>query len=402
MQLKKYIFSLGLIGLGTMSWSQTKVGLVNNGAHLVIMPKTYLQVGGNITTQKRGQLVNHGTLRVGGNFTQLTQGSYQDTTNSAVKFISNAEQTLESDAITPIRITNLSVNNQNGLTLKSHLVLKASLELMPKNKLKLGDYNVELAKDLKFYQIGSSNYLVTNGKGIVQQFVGNQPAFFHVGNRSYNPMQLFNTGVPDTFDIKVLDEAPMRQDTNLAFTEKAVKRVWELGRRDSGFPLVAVELYWNAADELPNLDKKKTMIQFWGTLGSPFPYVSPAEMDAKTNCWKTGNDLVQLIGDVNSFWITEPTGLDIKTTTSAAKVQPNPAESYTTLVTTEDNVGKEYTISNMSGNIVQKGKIVSTEQQIDVSNLPAAIYFMNIGAIGTTRTKFAKLEHSSREIYFPL
>jgi Secretion system C-terminal sorting domain len=391
MQIKKYIVSLGFIGLGTLSWGQPKVGLVNHGAHLVIMPKTYLQVGGNITTQQSGQLVNFGTLRVGGNFTQLTQGSYTDTTNSFVKLVSHVEQILESDAVTPIRIANLSVNNQNGLTLKSHLALKASLELLPNNKLKLGDYNVDLAKDLKFYQIGSSNYLVTNGKGVVQQFVGNDIAFFYVGNSTYNPMQLINTGVPDTFDLKVLDEAPMRQDTNLAFSEKAVKRVWELGRRANGFPLIALELYWNAADELPNLDKKKTMIQFWGTLGSPFPYIVPAETDSKTNCWKTSNDLVQLIGDVNSFWITEPTGVDIKTPTSAAKVQPNPADSYTTLVTTEDNVGKEYSISNLSGNIVQSGKITSTEQQIDTSNLPAAIYFMNIGAIGTTRTKFVKL-----------
>ncbi|MEN9610286.1 MAG: hypothetical protein RLZZ628_1100 [Bacteroidota bacterium] len=388
MTFKKYVSLISVFGFGTLCWSQTKGSITNDGASLILMPKTFMQVVGDVTVQNKGQFVNKGTITLGGHLKQLTKGSYKDTSNSFINFVSNADQIIQSDAVTPVQINNLTVNNQHGLILNGHLAIQKSVELLPNNKIKLGKFNVNLATDIKYTQIGATNYFVTNGDGFVQQSVGNAAAFFHVGNSSYNPMQLFNTGIIDTFEIRVLDSTPIGQATRLPLTEKGVKRLWLLGRHLNTFPLIALELYWSKADELPNLDKSKTMIEFWGTLGSPFPYVSPAQ--TKGNLLMVSNDLVQLIGKVNLFWVEEPTYINFPPA-PAIKVQPNPADSYFTLSTSPENVGKPYSISNMSGNVVKTGKITETNQYIDVSGLPAGIYFMNIGAIGSSRTRFAKL-----------
>jgi Secretion system C-terminal sorting domain len=383
MQFKKYVFSIGLICLATLGWSQTKVGLMNNGANLVIMPKTYMRVAGDVTTQKSGQLINNGIIALSGNFAQLTKGLYKDTTNSLIAFVDNAEQMVQSDALTPIQITNLSVNNQNGLVLKSHLAIKEGLELMPNSKLKLGNYNVNLAKNVKFYQIGANNYIVTNGTGSVQQLIMNGFGIFPIGNSSYNPLQLINNGQADTFKVRVEDRAPAQFQTFGGFESGCVKRVWEISKQINSVALIALDLYWSEKEELPYFHRNNSMIDFYTTFGTPIPRLSPAIRS--NNLWKNSNDNIQMIGLKNFFWVAEASST-IKQ--KVLNIKPNPARSYIIVTTTAEDVGQPYEIVNLLSTVVQKGIITSSSQEVNIESLQAGNYFL---VVNNQRTRFVKL-----------
>jgi hypothetical protein len=389
MKLKKYSLSMLLIGLEIMGWSQNQVNLINNGANLVIATGTNLYVTGNLTHQNKGRIINNGILKIKGHFVQKTNATYIDSVNASLSFEGNSLQLLSSDTKTPMKISNLIVNNQSALILLTHVVLKKELNLFPNSKLRLYDYNLILDSNITYRQIGSTNYIVTDGDGSVQQKIGSNSTFFYVGNSTYNPIEFFNTGITDTFGIRVLDKVPNNYITIAGTPYGSVKRVWEVNRKLKQRAFAAMDVYWSEKEETTDFDRNKCILNFYETITSPVPIISPAMRIS--NLWRTSNDNIQLLGNINYFWVEALSSNFSKYPIDGLKVQPNPADNYITLSTSADNIGKLYSISNMSGNIVKTGKITETNQQIDVSDLPAGIYFLNIGAIGTTRTKFTKL-----------
>ena len=64
-------------------------------------------------------------------------------------------------------------------------------------------------------------------------------------------------------------------------------------------------------------------------------------------------------------------------TQSEFQVYPNPSESDFTIVSS--SIGESYTIVDAKGVVLKRGTIQSVSQKLDVSNLPANIYFLNIG-----------------------
>jgi Secretion system C-terminal sorting domain len=383
MTFKKYVSLISLFGLGTLSWSQTKVSLVNNGANLVIMPKTVLRVAGNVTTQNSGQFINKGFIVLGGNFAQLTKGVYKDTTNSLMAFVDTAGQMLQSDALIPIQITNLSVNNPNGLTLKSHLALKEGLELMPNSKLKLGNYNVHVSNNLKYYQVGANNYFMTNGTGSVQQFIMSASNFFPVGNSSYNPLQLINNGQADTFKVRVEDRAPAQFQSFSGFESGCVKRMWEVSKQINNSTLMALDLYWSEKEELPNFHRNSSMVDCYKTFSTLASTASSAIQN--NNLWKISNDNIQMTGVKSFFWVAEA-NLAIKE--KILSIKPNPARSYIIVTATAEDVGQPYEIVNLLSTVVQKGILTSSTHEINVDALQAGNYFL---VVNNRRTRFTKL-----------
>jgi hypothetical protein len=391
MQLKKYIVSVGFIGLVLLSWGQSQIGLTNNGANLVITAGTNLLIMGDLTHQNKGQIVNNGVLKLRSHFIQNTGAIYIDSINGSLSFEgNNTLQMFDADSKTPVSVSNLSVSNQDELTLATDLVIRKGLNLFPNTKLRLNDYNILLDSNIVYHQIGSTNYIKTNGWGTVQQILASKPRFFHIGNSSYNPVQFLNTGITDTFSIRVMDGAPQSFNSLSSSPYGVVKRVWQVHRKLNHFLPAVMEVYWSESEEGDYFDRKKSVLSFTSTLNSFTPTIASPAVRVN-DFWKTINDELEIKGMTDYFWVEEAKVDYPNNATGTLSAQPNPADTYINLSVSAEDVGKEYSISNMSGNVVQIGKIVSKEQQIDTSNLPAGIYYINIGAIGTTRTKFVKL-----------
>jgi len=60
-------------------------------------------------------------------------------------------------------------------------------------------------------------------------------------------------------------------------------------------------------------------------------------------------------------------------------VYPNPVVDQLNVVIDQSSIGKEYTITDMSGKILMKNKIPSQEFQIDMSGLSGGVYKIEIG-----------------------
>jgi hypothetical protein len=346
---------------------------------------------GDLTHQNKGQIVNNGVLKLRSHFIQNTGAIYIDSINGSLSFEgNNTLQMFDADSKTPVSVSNLSVSNQDELTLATDLVIRKGLNLFPNTKLRLNDYNILLDSNIVYHQIGSTNYIKTNGWGTVQQILASKPRFFHIGNSSYNPVQFLNTGITDTFSIRVMDGAPQSFNSLSSSPYGVVKRVWQVHRKLNHFLPAVMEVYWSESEEGDYFDRKKSVLSFTSTLNSFTPTIASPAVRVN-DFWKTINDELEIKGMTDYFWVEEAKVDYPNNATGTLSAQPNPADTYINLSVSAEDVGKEYSISNMSGNVVQIGKIVSKEQQIDTSNLPAGIYYINIGAIGTTRTKFVKL-----------
>ncbi|MHC1776389.1 MAG: T9SS type A sorting domain-containing protein [Lentimicrobium sp.] len=99
------------------------------------------------------------------------------------------------------------------------------------------------------------------------------------------------------------------------------------------------------------------------------------------NCWR---GVLDNEGQLKFYAITCP-GDSIVMNTQQTKspenilVYPNPASNTITVNLTNKQVNKpEYRIYNVSGQLQEKGRLRSDNQALDISGLPAGIYFINI------------------------
>lgn len=101
--------------------------------------------------------------------------------------------------------------------------------------------------------------------------------------------------------------------------------------------------------------------------------------------WNNG-ELLFKVGDVDCDYVYENHHIGVdEIAENGFAIYPNP--SHDVLFVLSDIIEEEYRIINILGEIVQSGKIISENQQIDVSSLTEGIYFITIGS---SSTKFLK------------
>ena len=102
--------------------------------------------------------------------------------------------------------------------------------------------------------------------------------------------------------------------------------------------------------------------------------------------WQDG-ELVYQNGDQDCDEIYEQhhLGVDEIDAENGFVIYPNP--SHDVLYVLSDNIYSEYRITNLMGQTLIVGEIISENQQINVSSLPVGMYFITIGS---RTTKFLK------------
>lgn len=128
------------------------------------------------------------------------------------------------------KINILSMQGAGGAILREPITIDSMLEL------NWGKLHLDTS-DLLFKEVqggNDSSYLHTNNIGRAISMVDTQTQIFPIGKSSYNPLKITNnTGVSDTFAVRVLDEVYSQGLTGNTIQDPRIKRTWDIEKKNN-------------------------------------------------------------------------------------------------------------------------------------------------------------------------
>jgi hypothetical protein len=99
----------------------------------------------------------------------------------------------------------------------------------------------------------ATSYVKTASTGILSRNVAGTATTFPIGNGSFNPATLTNTGTADVFSLRVIDNVTSNgTGVGATTTEAVVNRTWMIDEATIGGSNVTLRLQWNGAGEQIN------------------------------------------------------------------------------------------------------------------------------------------------------
>ena len=187
-----------------------------------------------------GDLYVGGNLSNGGTFTHNTRAVFFNGTTQSVSGSFNT--TGASNGFAYVRI-----NNGTNVTLGANAVIANDLTFNS-GKVTLSTFNLTMSSSATITTPTSANYVVTNSTGQLKQVVAASNKFFPVGNSSYDPITLNNSGTSDTYGVNVLDGA-VSTALDPTYT---VNRRWQVTEATSLNSNLAVTAQYNGGEENTN------------------------------------------------------------------------------------------------------------------------------------------------------
>lgn len=288
MNIKKYLRISLLLYLPI--FLQAQVNFINTGAMVKVNNGINLRVeNGSITNKNTGGISNEGNIYLDLNFIQNTGGDYIGSAASWLWFEGAANQNIISDA--PLNISRLRVDNGNRLIINNSVTTKYQVDLTNNGNIELGNFNLIMHPGATITGYDAANYIITNGTGFLQREVAGTNEMFPVGNTTYNPATLQNTGTPDNFQVRVFDQLLDEGTTGFVHTENGVGRTWMISEEIVGGSNLTTTLQWNTADELASFDRTNSGISHHlsGTLwDNPTVYTAATSVGAAWSQTRTG------------------------------------------------------------------------------------------------------------------
>lgn len=242
----------------------------------------YLIVNNTALVLKGMDLVNNGTV---------------ESEDGTVQFSGTTTNAITGD--NAVALDTLSLNKLGGdLTLAQAISVKGQVNL-ESGKVVLNDETMQLLDGATINGGNSDNYIQTNGSGVLSQPVADGDVIFPVGNSSYNPIILNNSGgTADDYTVKVSDELLEDGDSGNPITQYAVNRTWKVTESTTGGSNLAMTLLWAAADEIGTTGSNYLMANYFGGWNDVGATYSGTNMGLNS---MTANDL----SDVGSFGVFE-------------------------------------------------------------------------------------------------
>lgn len=247
--------------------------LNNNGAIIKNTSNTHLRI-------EQGSILNTGTidndanLYLDANYMQTGAGNYIGSSLSWLWFEGNTLQQINAAAIPKLR-----VDNGNQLSLLSNLMVSNQVDLMNNGSVLLNSFNLLIPTGASITNYDINHYIRTNSTGYLQQEVGAIAVIFPVGNSSYNPLTINNTGSIDNFRLRLLDEVYDAGTSGAIKTERVVDRTWLLDEETAGGSVANLTVEWAQSEELLSFDRNNCGIAHWN--GSDWDH--PATHTAAAN-----------------------------------------------------------------------------------------------------------------------
>lgn len=230
-KIKCYII-LGLLACLPYS-SQAQTHLVNQG---------HLTSGGGFVVLNNTQLANNGTINQNTGTLKM-MGAATDAQSSIGGTSTSTVQNLT------VSKTANNVLLHQAVTVNGTVTLEGGLVDLQNNDLTVGVITGATA----------SRYIKTSGSGQLKQQVSNTAVTFPVGNSSYNPVDISNTGAADELGIRVEDQVLEGLTTGEAIADASINRVWHVTEATAGGSNTTITPQWNLAEELPNFDRSQAV-----------------------------------------------------------------------------------------------------------------------------------------------
>ncbi len=121
--------------------------------------------------------------------------------------------------------------------------------------------------------IGTSAYIVTNSTGQLKRTVAASDILFPVGNSTYNPLTINNSGTSDTYGVIANDSKP----ASFPGTTHIVNGCWDVTEGTSGNSNLTLTSQWNGSEEATGFDRTMSCVGItsdagvnvtWGTVGA--------------------------------------------------------------------------------------------------------------------------------------
>lgn len=210
-------------------------------------------------------------LSIYGNFTNT--GS----PNMGVGTIEYAGNTPQS--IPTSNYSKLKISNPAGVVLNGTIILSDSL-LLTNGLVTLGSHKILLNANSRSSLGSSTSYVRTNSTGSMQMNnlgISGDTGFvvFPVGNASYNPVILRNTGTADNFEVRVIDSVTLGYSNLVPIgsrvTSNAVNRTWVVTESSNGGSNLTLALQWNTSEELPGFNRSASYVSRYGSSWNSSP-----------------------------------------------------------------------------------------------------------------------------------
>lgn len=286
MNLKNTILHAFFLISPALLWAQG--GLVNNGASIRITSAANIKVNdGGVINSNNGNINNEGNLSLDLDWTQ--SGTTTDYSGAGwMIFEGNTNQNLSS--VQAITIPMLRVNNSNRLILNDDITVSTQVDLSNNGSIELGLNNLVLAPSANIINFDPSHFIITNSTGVLQQEVGAANVFFPIGNSTYNPATLNNTGTLDNFSARVEDLVWDFGTMGTPETQDVVNRSWHITEAIVGGSSSSLSVQWDAPQELPGFDRSLSGVAHWdGAIWEhPLTYTAATPVGASFSQTRTG------------------------------------------------------------------------------------------------------------------
>ena len=102
----------------------------------------------------------------------------------------------------------------------------------------------------------------------------------------------------------------------------------------------------------------------------------------------SGTDGTLTEGVQQPYEISDVTSVEAPAFDAKLEVFPNPASNFIQLSTSETDKSFQYVLLSESGRVIEKSFTSGQNTQIDLSSLPAGVYFLNVNRDNTTVKTF--------------
>lgn len=340
-----------------------------------------------------------GTLIMGNNATiNITNGA--DSLYIASELIPGSNVFITGNGVVSTNSFNgNNVSIKSGLTISSlvlesntnlqtgNLSLTNSLTLL-KGSLTLNTANAVMKGSGSIITTLNNNYVITNNTGNLQiENIGSGgrtgTVVFPVGNTTYNPVSISNSGTTDAFGARVItgiSTAYTGETPGTLLTSSAVNRTWMITEGSVGGSNANITLQWNASDELPSFDRNATVLGHY--TGGTWTVGSTAAASG-TNPYtysRAGITSFSPFGILNS--IATPV-TNWSRNVISVNVFPNPAKEYLQVMLTEQMQKEDLTIQlfNANGQIVLQKIMPASRVGMTIINLKefnSGIYYLQL------------------------
>ena len=237
-----------------------QVTWVNNGIYTKVSAETDVKVQGDVLNKNDGTITNAGDILLTGDWTRSDlASSYAGA--GWIWFEGSSNQTMTSS--NDINIGYLGVNNGNELIQNADVNVAFQVNLSNNGNIRLGSNTLDIFSGGSIINYDASNHIITDGAGVLQQQVSGSDVFFPVGNATYNPATLNNSGTTDDFLVRVTNNVLDGGDSGSPMTDHFVNRTWMVSEETTGGSSLALTVQWSFEQELTDFDRTDCLITHW-------------------------------------------------------------------------------------------------------------------------------------------